>query len=108
VALIETTGRVTGKTSSAAAGFVEEPDGTLLVAAGSEYADWALNLRAHPVCRVRVGEQTAKYTAQEVDEGDFGRAVSQLILKYGTPAERLGRGPVFRLVSTEPTGEPTP
>lgn len=30
------------------------------------------------------------------------RAVVALILKYGTPAERLGRGPAFRLRPVEP------
>ena len=32
---LETRGRVTGRTASAVVGFVERPDGTLLVAAGS-------------------------------------------------------------------------
>ena len=69
----------------------------LLVAAGDESSDWALNLRANPVCTVTIEERTADYTAREVNEADRGPAVVALILKYGTPAERLGRGPVFRL-----------
>ena len=34
VAILETRGRVTGRPARAAVGFVEEPDGSLLVAAG--------------------------------------------------------------------------
>lgn len=79
-----------------AVGFVED-GADLLVAAGAESADWALNLRANPLCTVTIEEQTADYTAHELREEDRGPAVVALILKYGTPAERLGRGPVFRL-----------
>lgn len=98
VALIETTGRVSGAPASAAVGFIDEDDGGLLVAAGSEGADWALNLGANPRCRVTVGERVMACEAREVDEVDRARALAGLVLKYGTPAERLGHGPVFRLV----------
>jgi len=67
------------------------------VAAGGDSTDWALNLRANPECTVEIEDRTADYTAREVDEAARGPAVVALILKYGTPAERLGRGPVFRL-----------
>ena len=97
VALIETVGRVSGTAASAAVGFIEEPDGSLLVAAGSDASDWVLNLRAHPRARVTIGERSAAYVAAEGDDQDQSRAVAELVLKYGTPAERLGRGPVFRL-----------
>ena len=99
VCLLETTGRVTGKPVRTAVGFVEGEDGTLLVAAGSEASDWALNLRAHAKCRVTIGDRVASYAARELDEGaERSRVLVELVLKYGTPAERLGRGPVFRLV----------
>ncbi len=98
VALIETPGRTSGKPSSAAVGFVEDPDGSLLVAAGSDSADWALNLRAHGNCRATIAGTTHDYRGLELDERERNAAVSALILKYGTPAEKLGRGPVFRLV----------
>jgi deazaflavin-dependent oxidoreductase (nitroreductase family) len=99
VALIETRGRRTGRATSAAVGFVEEPDGSLFVAAGSEGADWALNLAADPACLVTIGERSQRYLARRVDDDDAARAraVAALILKYGTPAERLGHGPVFSL-----------
>jgi deazaflavin-dependent oxidoreductase (nitroreductase family) len=100
VALVETVGRVSGAAVTAAVGFVEDDDGTLHVAAGSESSDWALNLRAQTMCSVTIGDQVLTYDAVEEEEGDRGRTISQLILKYGTPAEKLGHGPTFRLVPT--------
>jgi deazaflavin-dependent oxidoreductase (nitroreductase family) len=101
VILLETTGRVTGRTARAAVGFVAEPNGTLLVAAGSPGASWAANLFANPVCHGTIGEARTAYRAEELDGPDRARAVAQLILKYGTPAERLGAGPAFRLRAAE-------
>jgi len=94
---IETRGRVTGRTVVAAVGFVEEPDGSLLVAAGDPGAHWAANLRAEPRCVARIGTLRAARVAEELDDAAKARAVTELILKYGTPAERLGAGPAFRL-----------
>ena len=96
VALLETRGRASGRVVRTAVGFVEDGH-DLLVAAGGESTDWALNLRASPDCLVTIEDRTADYTATEVDEEARGPAVVALILKYGTPAERLGHGPVFRL-----------
>jgi deazaflavin-dependent oxidoreductase (nitroreductase family) len=99
VALVETTGRVSGRPVTTAVGFVDGADGEILVAAGSEASDWALNLRAQPSCRVTIGDQAAEFEATEIAEGpQRARVLVDLVLKYGTPAERLGRGPVFRLV----------
>jgi len=79
-------------------GYVEEPDGSLLVAAGEADADWALNLRADRRCRATIGERSITLRAEELaDRAEHARAVRELILRYGTPAERLGRGPAFRL-----------
>lgn len=97
VALLETQGRASGRTVRTPVGFVEEVDGSLLVAAASEGSDWARNLRANPACRVTIEERTADCHAEEVDGATRAAAVTALILKYGTPAERLGHGPVFRL-----------
>jgi deazaflavin-dependent oxidoreductase (nitroreductase family) len=101
VALIEARGRVTGRPVSVAVGYVEEPDGSLLVAAGSADAGWALNLEAEPVCRVTVGETTRHFRAEPLEGPEASRAVRELILRYGTPAERLGSGPAFRLRPVE-------
>jgi deazaflavin-dependent oxidoreductase (nitroreductase family) len=97
VVLLETTGRVSGRAVRTAVGFVDEPDGSLLVAAGSPSAFWAANLLADPACRGIIGETTRVYRAEDLDGPDRARAISGLILKYGTPAESLGAGPAFRL-----------
>ena len=97
VALLETRGRRSGRPVSAAVGFVEDEAGNLFVAAGSETAAWALNLRADAHCRATIAERSMAYTAHEIDGSLRAQALTGLILKYGTPAERLGHGPVFRL-----------
>ncbi len=97
VAQIETVGRVSGRPARAAVGFVEQPDGSLRVAAGSPRADWALNLLADPHCRVTVGAATWAAVAAPLEGAALAAAVRELILKYGTPAEGLGSGPAFEL-----------
>lgn len=97
VAIVETRGRVTGRLARAAVGFVEEPDGSLLVAAGEPDADWALNLEVDPECAVTIGERSARYRAEPLEGAERNAAITGLILRYGTPSEGLGRGPVFRL-----------
>jgi hypothetical protein len=44
--------------------------------------------------------------AEELDDRDprRGRAVRELILRYGTPSEALGSGPVFVLRPIDETG----
>ena len=97
VALLETRGRRSGRPQLAAVGFVEDDDGSLLVAAGSYATDWARNLQANNRCRATIGDESGDYRAHEVEGSDKAHALTELILKYGTPAERLGHGPVFRL-----------
>jgi deazaflavin-dependent oxidoreductase (nitroreductase family) len=103
VVVLETTGRVSGRAARTAVGFVAEPDGSLLVAAGSPGAHWAANLRAHPACHGTIGAERRAYRAEEIDGPDRSRTISELILKYGTPAEALGAGPAFRLQPREPS-----
>jgi deazaflavin-dependent oxidoreductase (nitroreductase family) len=99
VAMLETIGRKSGKPVQSAVGFIEEDDGCMLVAAGSDTADWVLNLRANPHAVAAVGEKSAVYDQAIELEGDERAAILvALIIKYGTPAEGLGRGPVFRLI----------
>ena len=76
---------------------MEEADGSLLVAAGDPDADWARNLEADSACTVTVGERTWAAIAEPLPPAEAARTVRELILRYGTPAERLGRGPAFRL-----------
>ena len=79
-----------------AVGFVDGPDGSILVAAGED-ALWASNLEADPRCLVEIGERRFEAVAEPLDRREHGDVVAGLILRYGTPAERLGRGPSFRL-----------
>jgi deazaflavin-dependent oxidoreductase (nitroreductase family) len=97
VAIVETRGRISGRAARAAVGFLEQNDGALLVAAGDPDADWSLNLQAEPDCTVTIGERSASFRAEPLLGADRNAAVAGLILRYGTPAEGLGRGPVFRL-----------
>ncbi|HVL53911.1 MAG TPA: nitroreductase/quinone reductase family protein, partial [Vitreimonas sp.] len=86
-----------GRRARAAIGFVEEPGGSLVVAAGDADADWALNLDADPRAEVEVSHQRWPVVAESLEGAEHQRAVRELILRYGTPAERLGAGPAFRL-----------
>jgi hypothetical protein len=79
-----------------AVGYVDEADGSILVAAGDR-ALWALNLLTHPTVEVEVGDRRFAAIAEPLEGADHARAIRGLILRYGTPAERLGRGPTFRL-----------
>jgi deazaflavin-dependent oxidoreductase (nitroreductase family) len=97
VALLETVGRTSGRKVQSAVGFVESDGGGLYIAAGSDSTDWGLNLQAQPRCRATIGDRTVTYRAHQVDGTERAQALTELILKYGTPAERLGRGPVFQL-----------
>jgi deazaflavin-dependent oxidoreductase (nitroreductase family) len=95
-ARLETTGRVTGLPRVATVGFVEEPDGSIIIAARPG-ARWAENLFDEPRCRVTVGERTWNALAEVLEGPDFALAIREQILRYGTPAETLGHGPAFRL-----------
>lgn len=97
VAVIEARGRRSGRRISTPVGFVEQADGSLLVAASDDQADWARNLLADPDCLVTIGGVVTQRVAEPLDDGGRADAVTALILRYGTPAERLGAGPAFRL-----------
>ncbi len=105
VVLLETRGRRSGDPARAAVGYVEEPDGSLLVAAGSADADWARNMAAEPIVTATWGRRSGRFHAVELHDAAFSDAISALILRYGTPAERLGRGPAFRLVPLDRVSE---
>ena len=95
---LETRGRTSGRALEVALGYVEEADASVLVAAGSADAAWARNLDADPRCRIRVGEGAWNDALAELLDGaEAATAVRELILRYGTPAERLGHGPAYRL-----------
>jgi deazaflavin-dependent oxidoreductase (nitroreductase family) len=97
VVLLETQGRRSGRPRTTPVGFVELSDGSLLVAAGDPFTQWARNLMIDPQCRATREGQTHQYQAEPLTGSDHHEAVASLILRYGTPAERLGAGPSFRL-----------
>jgi hypothetical protein len=76
---------------------VVEPDGTVLVAASGPDTHWALNLFVEPTARLTIGDRSTSVIAEPLEPSDHARAVRELVLKYGTPAEALGSGPSFRL-----------
>jgi deazaflavin-dependent oxidoreductase (nitroreductase family) len=94
---IETRGRVSGRAALATIGFAERPDGSLVVAAGSPDAAWALNLITDPACRVTLGDTAFDAVARPLEGAEHAAAVRDLILRYGTPSEGLGSGPAFEL-----------
>ena len=99
-ARITARGGRSGLARSVTIGFVDDdeaPPGSILVAAGDADAAWARNLLADPACRVAVGDRSWDATAEPLNPTDHARAIRGLILRYGTPAERLGRGESFRL-----------
>jgi deazaflavin-dependent oxidoreductase (nitroreductase family) len=97
VVRLETRGRVSGSLVRASVGFVERPDGSLVVAAGSGRANWALNLIADPRCRATIADVSREAVARLLEGAEHAEAVRDLILKYGQPAEGLGAGPAFEL-----------
>jgi deazaflavin-dependent oxidoreductase (nitroreductase family) len=99
-ARITTVGGRSGLARPVTIGFVEDregPPGSILVSAGLTDAAWARNLVADPACRVEVGARSWDAVAEPLTPTEHARAIRDLILRYGTPAEGLGRGDSFRL-----------
>ena len=98
-ARIETRGSQTGLARAVTIGFVDDElvPGAILVAAGGVETAWAANLLAEPACRVEVADRTFPAIAEPLEPAEHARTIRDLILRYGTPAESLGRGTSFRL-----------
>ena len=94
---LQTTGRRSGRTRVVTVGFVVDGAGSLFVAASSATTAWAMNLQAEPACIAELDGTRRSYAASELEATEGAVVVRELILKYGTPAERLGAGPAFRL-----------
>jgi deazaflavin-dependent oxidoreductase (nitroreductase family) len=100
---ITTVGERSGLARPVTIGFVEDddgPSGSILVAAGGTDTGWARNLLADPSCRVEIGGRSFEAVAEPLTPAEHARAIRGLILRYGTPAEGLGRGDSFRLRPT--------
>ena len=98
---LETRGRRSGLPRRVSVGFIAEQGDDLVVAASDEHTHWAQNLIAEPRCWVELGGARSRRRAERLGDEERGASVNQLILKYGTPAERLGAGPAFRLTLIE-------
>jgi hypothetical protein len=85
-----------------AVGFVREADGSVLVAANGPEQAWGQNLEAEPRVTVEIGDERYEAVAEPLHGSDHALAVRELILRYGTPSERLGTGPSFRLRRVSP------
>ena len=98
-ARVETIGRRSGQPRAVTVGFVDDPvvEDAVIVAAGEPGTAWAQNLIDQAACRVRIGDREFDAMAERFERGDHDRAIAAMILRYGTPAEGLGRGPAFRL-----------
>ena len=111
-ARIETRGTVSGLARTVTIGFVDDAavPGAILVAAGTPTTAWATNLLADPACRVELADRSFDAIAEPLEPSEHAGAVRELILRYGTPAERLGHGASFRLrpVESVPSGDPRP
>ena len=95
---LTTVGRRSGLQRTVSIGFLAETDGSLLVAAASDTTGWATNLRPEPGCSVELDGHRQRWHAELLVEPERSAAITALILKYGTPAERLGGGPAYRLL----------
>jgi len=79
---------------------------TAHVAAGSLDRAWAANLLADPELEVTIAGRTYAAEAEVLVDRDprRGQAVRELILRYGTPSEGLGSGPIFVVRRVDPSG----
>lgn len=110
-ARIRALGGRTGLTRSVTVGFVEDdegPPGSILVSAGAPETAWAQNLLTNPACWVEVGERSFEAVAEPLTPPEHARTVRGLIVRYGTPAEGMGRGESFRLRPVAQTRRGTP
>jgi deazaflavin-dependent oxidoreductase (nitroreductase family) len=97
---VTTRGERSGLARPVTIGFVVDdggPPGSILVAAGGTDAAWARNLLTDPACRVEMADTAWDAVAERLTPTEHARAIRDLILRYGTPAEGLGRGDSFRL-----------
>jgi deazaflavin-dependent oxidoreductase (nitroreductase family) len=105
MAMIEVTGRRTGRAIRTPVGYVQHADGTVWLGAGRAESQWPRNLLATPRCRVRIGRQERTYEAHELSGSVRQQAVEAIHAKYGAPASRVGTGPVFVLVPIAERGQ---
>lgn len=97
VAMLETTGRRSGRPVRTPVGYVRLPDGAIWLGAGRPEAHWPRNLLADPRCRVELGGEELACVAEPLEGEVRAAAVAAIHARYGAPAARVGQGPVFVL-----------
>ena len=101
--LLTTTGRRTGLERTVPIFYLSEGDRLIIcnVNPGFEHANpWTLNLRAHPVARVRTGSTSGMYHAREATTEEVARYWPQLVriwLAYQTHFDRSSQRSIFVL-----------
>ena len=108
VAVIEARGRDTGRLIDTPVGFVRSPMARCSSRRPMSTPSWARNLLADRHCRVTIGDSGWQYEVRSLPDAERAcRAVVALILRYGTPAERLGAGPGLpAAAATRPAARP--
>jgi deazaflavin-dependent oxidoreductase (nitroreductase family) len=107
--LLTTTGRHTGQERTVPVFYLREGDWLIIcnVNPGFERPNpWTLNLRAHPLARVRVGSVQETYQAREATEAEVERYWPRLVRiwpTYQTHFARSGQRSIFIL---EPAVQP--
>ena len=87
-ALMETTGRRTGRRRLTPVGNGLDGDVFWLIAARGRRSSYAANLTAHPRCRVKVGRRWHDGTARFLDEDDTLARRARLDQANGLPGHR--------------------
>ena len=88
ILLLTTTGRRTGKERTTPVFYLRDGERLVIcnVNPGFERpSPWTLNLRAHPLARVQIGQELGTYRASEATEKQVGRYWPHLVQVAGVP-----------------------
>lgn len=97
MAMLEVTGRVSGRRIRTPVGYVGHDDGRVWIGAGRAESQWPRNLLADPRCRVSIRGSERGYVAAQLDGEARAEAIAAIRGRYGARAGRVGAGPVFEL-----------
>jgi deazaflavin-dependent oxidoreductase (nitroreductase family) len=79
VASLGTTGAKSGLPRTAPVGFLERPDGTVVIGAGGSGRAWAANLRAHPACTLTVRGRRLAFVATALAGAERDATLAELV-----------------------------
>ena len=116
VLLLTTEGRRTGKDRTIPVFYLRDGEAIVICNVRPEFErtnPWVINLRSHPVARLQIGQDIAKYRAREATDDEINRLWPRLIElwpAFQTHYERGGRRTIFileRVVLLRSTREAT-